>query len=64
MAGVPGLRWSSLQTLLLPGVTVTEVTEAWMGSAVTERKREPDRGSRLTSHPFFSCRKSRIPLRI
>lgn len=64
MADVPGLRWSSLQTPLLPGVTVAEVTEAWAGSAVTGRKKEPDRGSRLTTPPFFSCRKSRIHLRI
>lgn len=58
-ADVPGLRWSSLQRLLLAGGT-----EAWAGSAGSERRREPDRGSRLTSPPVFSCRKSRIHLRM
>lgn len=50
---------SSSQTLLLPGVMVTAVMEAWEVTAATERIREADRGSNLISPPLFSCRDSR-----
>lgn len=50
-------------SLLLPGVMVTAVTEAWEVTAATERTREADRGSSLISPPFFSCRNSRNHVR-
>lgn len=59
----PGLRPSSSQTLLPPGVMVTVVTEAWEVTAATERTREAGRGSSLISPPFFSCRNSRNHVR-
>lgn len=50
---------SSPQMLLLPGVMVTVVMEAWEVTAATERTREADRGSNLISPPLLSCRDSR-----
>lgn len=43
----PGLRQSSSHALLLPGMMVTVVMEAWEATAATERTREADRGSSL-----------------
>lgn len=55
----PGRRLPSSLMPPLPGVMVTEVTEAWEVTAATERTKEAERGSSLISPPFFSCRNSR-----
>lgn len=59
----PGQRPPSSLMPLLPGVMVTEVTEAWEVTAATDRTKDAERGSSLISPPFFSCKNSKHHVR-